>query len=45
MTYITGAVDTREKAVELETGTEELLIEDIFKMAMFDSEVEMQYLV
>jgi cyclic beta-1,2-glucan synthetase len=45
VSYITGIAHSKEKAIELGTKYQSMhAIEDVFKMALFDSEVEMRYL-
>jgi len=45
VTYVTGIGRTREEALELGARCQNMhTIEDVFKMAFYDSEVEMQYL-
>ena len=45
ITYINGVAPTREKAIELARQLKkDYAVDDIFKMALFDSEVEMNYL-
>ncbi|MDD4494326.1 MAG: glucoamylase family protein, partial [Eubacteriales bacterium] len=45
ITYITGAASSKEKALELGLKLQkDYAIEDVFKLALFDSELEMQYL-
>ncbi|MGI6776887.1 MAG: GH36-type glycosyl hydrolase domain-containing protein [Acetivibrionales bacterium] len=45
ITYVMGIAQTRDEAVELASRHQnDHAVEDVFKMALFDSEVEMQYL-